>query len=611
MYIKYKHLIFSLCAAAMFTACSDQDEAEFDSKPNEIVFVSGLNNYVTRVSQDGSKWTTGDRVGIYMVNTGTTTTAQDYTNLPYKAQSEAQTTTFKADGTTMFYPEEGAVDFIAYYPYSATIADMIYPVDLADQLASLVAHDLLYATSNNSGNGFTDGSISLAFKHQLSKITLNLVDEKGNVVTPDADGITIKGMNTTARFDLKTGKLENETTAVNIIPYKNGDSFEVVLLPFTIASGHEVTLIVNGNEYLWTMSNSFDQMEIKKGFSYIFKITVKTSATEVEADLVDYEGNSISPWGDGGDDNKEVEPTDDLEIPVDFEQIELASGESIKSALTGAGSDKVAIILADGASYSESEGFNIPNTITSLIIVGEGGITPPSVYMGKEMKATGDMDLLHFYNINLHGTSGGYIINQNIAVTIGEIFFEKSSVHDVRGVLRIQAAASTINSFKVTNSLVYNIGNYNLIALGFNGSLVSSVEITKSTLCNFESRCIHMDGLPTAASTVVIDQCTFDLGPYYAIVQLNGTTKGTLDFTNNIIGLPYPHSDPEKQRGVSVLSNGTMTMQSNNYYVSDTSWQSSAVGTDCGFNAAELFADPDNGNYTQSKLNAGDPRWQK
>lgn len=617
MRIKYKFLICFAFITAMFSSCGDNNDAGLNSKPGEITFVSGLNKYATRLSQNGNQWTSGDQIGIYMVTSGTTTVL-DYSNVPYEAESSAQTTAFKAGGASIYYPTNGAaVDFMAYYPYSSAITDMTYPVSLADQSVSLAANDLLYATANNSGNGFTEGSISFGFTHQLSKITLNLVDESGNAITPDTDGIVIKGMNTTAGFDLKTGTLSNAAHTASITPYNNSNSFEAILLPFTIASGHEVIIVVNGNQYLWSMSNKYLGMEIKTGYSYIFKLMVKTSDAEVDAIFVDYDGNSISPWGDGGADNKKEEPTEDIEIPADYEKIELSSGESISSALSGTTSPKVAIVLADGGSYSESSGFEIPNTITSLMWVGKGGTTTPSVYIANSMKATGNMDLIHLHNIEISGiASSSYFMNQNVEVTIQEILIENTTIHDVRGVLRLQSKASTINLLKVTNSIIYNIGNYNLLTVDVDGSSIPSIEVKKTTMYNIVSRLIYFNKTTVEAPTVTIDQCTFHLGPYYAITQFNGTSSGSLTFTNNIVGLPYDISDTSlgqaytSERGMSIRSNGATASETNNYYVSNTIWQGSVTtGTDCGYTAAELFADPDNGNFTQSKLEVGDPRW--
>lgn len=599
MYIKYRFLLYFLFMAATLASCSDQHDG-INNSSDDITFASGVSKYVTRLSTDGGQWTAGDQIGIYMVESGTAT-VKDYVNIPYVAESSAQTTVFKPAATGMVYPDApSVVDFIAYYPYSSAVANFVYPVSLANQSAGLTAHDLLCAKADNSGNGFSTGSVTFGFTHRLSKITMNFVDEDNNAITPDANGIIIGGMNTTAAFDLKTEALTDIATLADIIPFGQTSSAEAILLPFTIGEGHQVTIVVDGNRYLWTMNNSHAGLEIKPGHAYTFRVTVKTSSAEVEAVLVDYDGNSIAPWGDGGADNKPVVPTEDIEIPDDYETIEVPTGESFGTALSGATEDKVAIILADGGVYEESENLDIPTHVKSLIIAGKGGTTPPSIkYNGTSMSAA--VELIHLYNVDIHGTATSYFLNQTTAVTINQFIIENCKVHDMRGIFRLRTADSSVNSYKITNSIIYNIGNYNLLAI--DGGSVPNVEISKSTIYNLEARGLYFNKMTTPA-TVTIDQCTFHLilAKYY-IAEFS-SAGGALTFTNNILGLPYTESGK-----ISVSYNATSTTASGNYYVSDTTWQGSPVGEDCGFTASALFADPANGNFTQSKLTAGDPRW--
>lgn len=314
--MKFRFFTCSAIIAMLFASCNDHNDTEIGNGRDQITFVSGLNDSSTRISQDGSQWTEGDKVGIYMVETGKTTVL-NYSNVPYTAASSAESTAFTANETRIYYPEnEAPVDFVAYYPYTSAVADFIYPISLANQASSLVAHDLMVAKADNNGSGFTSGSVSFTFAHQLSKLTLNFLDESGNAITPDANGVVIKGMNTTAKFNLSTGLLSDKAATADITPYKYNNSFDAVLLPFTFASGHEVEVTIGGTKYVWTMSNSYAGLEMKAGYSYIFNITVKTATSKVEAILIDFNGNSIAPWGDnGGDDGDDEEYDPDLGLP--------------------------------------------------------------------------------------------------------------------------------------------------------------------------------------------------------------------------------------------------------------------------------------------------------
>lgn len=311
--MKTRFFSYFALTAALFASC-DSHDTEAGNAQNEITFVSGLNDAATRITQDGSQWIAGDQIGIYMMKTGETAVL-NHSNVPYTAASSAQVTAFSAKDARIYYPTDGtSVDFIAYYPYSATVADYVYPISLANQSASLVAHDLMIAKADNNGSGFTTGSVAFTFAHQLSKLILNFVDESGKAITPDANGVTIKGMNTTANFNLSTGTLSEKATVANITPYKSNNSYEAVLIPFTFASGHEVAVTVGGNEYVWKMKSSYSGLEMKASYSYIFNIAVKTGTSEATATLIDFNGDSIAPWGDQGGEEENYDP--DLGLPA-------------------------------------------------------------------------------------------------------------------------------------------------------------------------------------------------------------------------------------------------------------------------------------------------------
>ncbi len=621
MYIRYKHIAYFILAALLMIACNENEIENVTQ--DKVAFAAGVDKYSTRLSQDGSQWTEGDQIGVYSFPTGATTTAH-FSNVIYAAGSTAAATVFNPVNEPITYPKDGsAVDFIAYYPYHSAMSSDIYPIDLSDQTASLVAHDLMYAKSNNGGSGHTEEAVvSLGFTHQLTKIIINLVNnEDGEPVTPDEDGVAIKGMNTTANFNLKTGVLSGATTSTDILPYMNENSIEAILLPFTVADGHEFAITVSGNKFLWKISDKFSTLDMKAGYSYTFKVTVNTSDI-VDVELVQFDGSSISPWGDGGGDAQEPtepeepnepEEIEDFNIPADYTVITPSSetAGSIRTAIQGATDAKVAIKLAAG-NYTESGKITVPATVKSLLIVGEVGATKP-VIITKELLALseGDIDLVHLYNVELAGTdvAGGYFSNHNSATKMGTITFEHCIVHDFRGVMRVRTNAE-IGKYQIVNSIFYRIGGYNLLTLE-DTSKASVVELSKSTFYHLGSRGLYLrTDFPTA---VTVDQCTFHQGPYYAIAQFTHADC-TLEFTKNLIGAEFDITDTSvssngSERGISIRSGGKLVAESDNYYATNTKWLTDPIGTDCGFTTGELFKNPVGIDFTQSKVKAGDPRW--
>lgn len=312
--MKFRFFTYFAFAATLFVSCNSQHETEIDRTSNKITFLSGLNNPDTRLSLDGSQWTAGDPVGIYMLKSGTTTVL-NYANVLYTAESSAQTTAFKTDGTVIYYPEdESPVDFMAYYPYSAAVTDFVYPIDLADQSAGFGTHDLMYATADNGNNGFTSGSVAFTFTHQLSRFTLNIVDENNNALTPGA--VVIGGTNTRASFNLSTGVRSGATAVTDITSYKSNNTCDAILLPFTFAAEHKVTVTINNTSYVWSLNDSYPGLEVKAGYSYIFKVTVNVFNAEIKGELIDSNGNSVAPWGAGDNDEEEVYTDSDLGLPA-------------------------------------------------------------------------------------------------------------------------------------------------------------------------------------------------------------------------------------------------------------------------------------------------------
>ncbi|MGL4852298.1 MAG: fimbrillin family protein, partial [Phocaeicola sp.] len=206
------------------------------------------------------------------------------------------------------------VDFISYYPYTTTVTDGIYPINLANQTASLTAHDLLFAKADNGGGGFTSGSVSFTYAHQLSKFTIQLVDAQGAPLA--AQSLAVKGMNTVASFDLMHATLGESSVVADIAAYPMSKGFEAVLLPFTLESGHEIAVTVNETTYTWKMNNSYPGLEVKPGYAYTFTIKVNSFNAEITGELIDFKGNSVAPWGDGDSDSEEDFSDLDLAFPA-------------------------------------------------------------------------------------------------------------------------------------------------------------------------------------------------------------------------------------------------------------------------------------------------------
>lgn len=302
------------CLAPIFAACSVQNDTATGQTQPSITFVSGLHSPSARLNEAGDEWVEKDQVGIYMLKSGTASVV-DFANVPYQAESSGAVTIFQPQGSKISYPiDDSSVDFISYYPYTAGVIDGIYPISLANQTTSLTAHDLMFAKADNEGRGFTSGSVSFTYAHQLSKFTLQVVDNQGASLA--AQSVTVKGMNTVASFDLMSGTLATPSTIADIQTYGMSKGYEAVLLPFTLASGHAVEVVVDGKVYTWNMNGSYPALEVKPGYAYTFNLKINSFLGEIAGELIDFNGNSVAPWGDGDTDEEEDFTDLDLSFPT-------------------------------------------------------------------------------------------------------------------------------------------------------------------------------------------------------------------------------------------------------------------------------------------------------
>lgn len=271
----------------------DIDDDIGDNYLQEVKFTSGATASATRVKADAdgnSTWQQDDPIGVYMVENGTTTVAESATNRKYTAHLSGASTTFGAASTAIYYPVDATtkVGFIAYHPYNATVANYVYPINLQNQTPQ-TGIDLMWAKTDNSGMGydkFNSSTVNFEFEHQLVKIVLNIT--KGAGVTGDLSAVKIKGMNTTANFDLKgTGGITTQANQQNITPCTvvSGSKYEAILLPVaTITAAHLVEFTIGTDTYVWKMSDA-RPLVLEPGNLYIFNITLTKMKVNVSGSI--------------------------------------------------------------------------------------------------------------------------------------------------------------------------------------------------------------------------------------------------------------------------------------------------------------------------------------
>lgn len=304
--MKISNLLYmgALSTLALMSCTNNDDNSEWYGSEG-IVFTTAIQSRVS-----GNTWNANDEVGIYMMNAGSGIEAATAQNKKYIAQTNGTLTA--APGNGIYLPESGSVDFIAYYPYTTSVSGNKIAVNVSDQ-SKPAAIDLIYSNGTKGIEATTATTISLAFTHQLTKLTLN-VTKDATVETLSGLNVTMKGISTEGEFNLADGTLtatagtNNKDVAMYIDAQGTTATATAIILP-TAASTDQtslnLTFNLNGQSFTHTIS---DASIFEKGKNVSFnanqsinngKPVVTIGAATIE-DWDEKQGGDINVDFDGG-----------------------------------------------------------------------------------------------------------------------------------------------------------------------------------------------------------------------------------------------------------------------------------------------------------------------
>ena len=278
--------ILLICAIVfLFNAC-DKSIVEPTLITNESVTFNGtISN--TRVTNN--EWDVGDAIGIFAINSGGTIKDDLYDNKDnIKFVTSDGSGSFSAASKKIYFPVEGSLDFIAYYPFQDNIENNKIDIDVSDQ-NDLSKIDFLY--SNNATEiSNEDSETNLRFKHMLSMVTLNI---QAGVEIKSLEGIKAEIKNVTANgsFCLETEEfIVEDTPKINIIPNLNisNDNKTATTTSILIPSGnikdHTIVFTIGSSKIEWQPSEN----DLKSGRHYIYKISIShTKATDIHSSVIE------------------------------------------------------------------------------------------------------------------------------------------------------------------------------------------------------------------------------------------------------------------------------------------------------------------------------------
>ncbi|MDY2624466.1 MAG: DNA/RNA non-specific endonuclease [Alloprevotella sp.] len=238
------------------TACSADGDYAVNDAPETVTFTA------TTQRATATAWTAGDQIGVYMMPTGQTLDQSEQTTPQGTCYVTIEGNGYFAGQTTaLAYPKDGsAVDFVAYYPYSANVANGIYAVDLHDQ-SNPEAIDLMYA-DNAKGLNRQNAPVGLNFTHQLAKVQLNIVNTAGSSL--EGLSVSLDETPTTANFHLADATFsdlggnagvtmtvsvsgQNATATAFVIPNAGQSATQPLKVTFTTTEGKTKQVTIADN----------------------------------------------------------------------------------------------------------------------------------------------------------------------------------------------------------------------------------------------------------------------------------------------------------------------------------------------------------------------------
>lgn len=272
----------------------------------------------------------------------------------------------------------------------------------------------------------------------------------------------------------------------------------------------------------------------------------------------------------------------------------------------------VSVYATDPETGDDAE-VSIPDGM-SVTFFGLAGGSTPTLDITQSLDISGSHNYIRFENVSIVDGGAQYFINEGDETTIGsDLSFTDCKFSDfARSLIRLKdEAAITIDSIKIDNCIATDMSTgagYAMMYWNNSAYTVGTVRISNSTFDTFSHS--FMDIRKSNTGSVEISGCTFYNGP--------GSDKYIID-TQDCTGTSFTLSgcifsacqDASKCRGIR---NDADPEISEVYFTNDFALSSAAFTptVQLEYSASELFADPENGDFTllNDDIGAGDPRWK-
>lgn len=290
-----KKIALAITMAMALAGCI-ADHFDTHKAPKPITFTTKID---PQTRAQGTNWDAEDEIGIYMLPAGGSIADGGVAaNVKHVHVGNGD---FSAENQALFYPENGgAVDFVAYYPYSGEFAGHMYAIDVTNQTDPSEI-DFMY--SDNATN-LSGGVPLLEFDHVLSRLSFVVTGTDEETVLEGVRA-TITGLKTVGKFDLSEGTFEATTGSEKVIEPQltvaenegvTRATISAIVLPLNDLSFKLNLRFADGQSAVV----DFSGVSYRAGYAYTYNINVNEQS---EAVIVG--GSEINDWenGGGGDHN--------------------------------------------------------------------------------------------------------------------------------------------------------------------------------------------------------------------------------------------------------------------------------------------------------------------
>lgn len=170
--MRAKTIFMAMLAAAVLTACNNDENDVIDSGSFQATFTAAINGQANTRAYDQT-WEANDAIGISGTSGGTT-----YTNVQYVTTGGNGNFTTGTSGNEIYYQDDAAVTFTAYYPWTNLESGVTTITADTRAQASQSDFDFLWAQQTGSK---ASPNVQFLFAHKMVKLVLTI--RKGDGVS--------------------------------------------------------------------------------------------------------------------------------------------------------------------------------------------------------------------------------------------------------------------------------------------------------------------------------------------------------------------------------------------------------------------------------------------